>query len=356
MVMASHQSRYATDIGDFTPDSHAKPNMLLPPLRFRHVPSQSPTYSIPMSLDPMVFPSTPTTRGDIDALRLIHHFTISTCKSISDADNTITSWRDNVPQLAFEHDFLLSCVLAVTCLHLAILHPSDAYRNAALYYHTEALARFRLHLSSITPKNLSSVFAFACLMPLFSFGIYCTPLRRLDTLSGILEIFNLMKFIAALVKSSARMLHPKQFPQVGVPEVNNPATTFPEEIEASLTQLSDWNNTITSDEALRGTYGAAIDLMRTSFLIAHEQPGKKMAVMPFPIQCPVEYVDKLMAKDPLALAILAHYAVIVHWLRGEHIWMRGWGKDIVDAVKENVGDQKEWLDCIEWPMGQVQRV
>lgn len=162
-----------------------------------------------------------------------------------------------------------------------------------------------------------------------------------------------MRFLAVLVKSSARMLRPTQFPQVGVPEVCNPATSFPEEIEASLTQLSDRNNSINSDAALRDGFGAAIDLMRTSFLIAHEQPGKKMAVMPFPVQCPVKYVDKLMEKDPLALAILAHYAVIVHWLREEHIWMRGWGKDIVDAVKESFGVHEEWLECIMWPMGQV---
>ena len=138
------------------------------------------------------------------------------------------SWRDTVPQLAFEHEFLLSSVLAITSLHLAILYPSDRYHNAALHYHTEALARFRLHLSSITPKNLSSVFAFSCLIPLFSFGIHCTPLRRLETLPGIYEIFTLMKFIATLLKSSTRWLDPARFPEVAVPEVvTNPFLCFP---------------------------------------------------------------------------------------------------------------------------------
>ena len=79
-----------------------------------------------------------------------------------------------------------------------------------------------------------------------------------------------------------------------------------------------------------------------------------MAVMPFPIQCPLECIERLKEQDPLALAILAHYAVIIHWLREKHLWMRGWGKDIVDVVKDTLSG--EWLDCIEWPLGQVQGV
>jgi hypothetical protein len=79
-----------------------------------------------------------------------------------------------------------------------------------------------------------------------------------------------------------------------------------------------------------------------------------MVVMPFPIQCPLQFVLKLKEQDPLALVILAHYAVILHWLREEHLWMRGWGKDIVDTVKHTL--DKEWLDCIEWPRGQAEGI
>jgi hypothetical protein len=172
------------------------------------------------------------------------------------------SWRNTVPQLAF-----LSSILAVTSLHLAILHPSQKYYNAALHHHTEALARFRLHLSSITPKNLSSVFAFSCLIPLFAFGVHCTPLRRLDTLPGIYEIFTLLSFISTLLKSSTRWLDPHRFPEVAVPVVRNPSASLPEPIESSLTLLSARNQT-TSDELVREASVGAIDLVRTSFLIA----------------------------------------------------------------------------------------
>ncbi|KAK9366257.1 hypothetical protein V1509DRAFT_648909, partial [Lipomyces kononenkoae] len=51
-----------------------------------------------------------------------------------------------------------------------------------------------------------------------------------------------------------------------------------------------------------------------------------------------------------ALAILAHYAVILHWLRG-HIWLDGWGEEIVDAVRQVLSSG--WHACIAWVLKEV---
>jgi hypothetical protein len=301
------------------------------------------------------FSSKYTLRGDNnDQSRLLHHFVMFTCETISDSKSSIVAWREIIPALAFEHDFLLSTLLAVTALHLAIIHPSEVHNNAALRHHTAALASFR-RLSSIDGQNISAVFAFACMVPLFSFGLHLTPMRRSDTLSEIIEIFDLLRGISIVLKTGSKWLDVQQFPDAELPTVAKPAATLPDAIESTLLLLSRRNNIPGSDERLRVPYKAAIDMLRYSFLLSQEHPGKKLIILPFPILAPAEYISELKRKSPLALAILAHYAVLLHWQAGAgSVWLQTWGKHVVDAVKE-ITDEA-WVDCIEWPLEQVNMV
>jgi hypothetical protein len=289
-----------------------------------------------------------------DKSRLLHHFVMFTCETISDSKSSIHAWREIIPALAFEHDFLLSTILAVTSLHLAIIHPSDAHNNAALRHHTAALADFR-RLTSIDGQNISAVFAFACMVPLFSFGIHLTSLRRSDTLSEIIEIFDLLRGISIVLKTGSKWLDVQQFPDAALPTVANPTAPLPHAIESTILRLFKRNDSPASDERFRVKYKAAIDMLRYSFLLGQEYPGKKLIIMPFPILAPEEYISEMKMKKQLALVILAHYAVLLHWQAGAgSLWLQTWGKHIVDAVRESVNE--DWVDCIQWPLEQVNMV
>jgi len=287
-----------------------------------------------------------------DQARLLHHFVMFTCETISDTKASIVTWREIIPALAFEHDFLLSTILAVTSLHLAIIHPSEEHNNAALRYHTAALVDFRHKLHAINAKNFSAAFAFACMIPLFSFGKHLTSLRRGDTTSEIIEIFDLLRGISIVLKTGSHWLDKQQFPDADLPTVRNPSAPLPNSIESTISLLSMRNNTLTADATLKASYAAAIGLLRYSFQLSQEHPGKKLIVMPFPILAPKDYVQELKAKKPMAMAILAHYAVLLHWQAGAgSLWLQSWGKDIIDAVRENIDEG--WVDSMQWPLEQV---
>lgn len=86
------------------------------------------------------------------------------------------------------------------------------------------------------------------------------------------------------------------------------------------------------------------------FLLAAENPGAKMTVLPFPIMVPRQFMEKLEDRDPMALVILAHYSVVLYWLRN-HIWLRGWGRQLVDAIHLELGS--EWHGCLKWAIEEV---
>ena len=70
----------------------------------------------------------------------------------------------------------------------------------------------------------------------------------------------------------------------------------------------------------------------------------------FPAQCPTKFWEMVGIGEPLALAILANYAVILYWLR-KNIWVEGWGKETVDAVRQAL--PTEWHECIAWAVRET---
>jgi hypothetical protein len=77
-----------------------------------------------------------------DILSLMHHYSFSTCESISDSPRRVKLWMEMVSEIAFEYDFLLSALLAVTSMHLTLLHPSESNNKTASTYHEAVLAQF----------------------------------------------------------------------------------------------------------------------------------------------------------------------------------------------------------------------
>lgn len=66
---------------------------------------------------------------------------------------------------------------------------------------------------------------------------------------------------------------------------------------------------------------------------------------------PREFLELISENNPAALAILAHYAVMVRCY--ESYWyLQGWSDNVLGAVK---GELKgSWEDWIEWPLKCVQ--
>ena len=122
------------------------------------------------------------------------------------------------------------------------------------------------------------------------------------------------------------------------------------EMEGVLAELSQRIRTTIATTAQSDVYAAAIATLRHNFLLATTRPHAKMTIVLFPIMVQPEFLVLLRIGEPLALAILANYAVILHWLRG-HIWLERWGKEVVDAVHQVL--TQDWRECIAWAVQEI---
>jgi hypothetical protein len=294
-----------------------------------------------------------TLKGDNnDRLRLIHHYAISTSYSSWNATSVMQSvhLRDIVPALGFEHDFLLSGLLAVSSLHLALLNPSDINIASAIKYHTEAICQVQPHLTNVSPDNVAALFSFSCLIASYSFGFHQIQTPSFNSLKSMLEVFTLIRGIRVIVRDGMQWLKNGPFAQSLSISPSNPNASLEPKIEAALSKLLQRTSEQKSDSESRDVYTTAIALLRQNFILAAEKPGVKMTALPFPILMSDKFLESLKGEDPLALVIFANYAVLLHWLRG-YVWLRGWGKQIVEAVKHTVGTK--WRDCLEWAMQEI---
>ncbi|KAJ5350980.1 hypothetical protein N7541_008707 [Penicillium brevicompactum] len=101
----------------------------------------------------------------LEDMRLLHHFTSSTSKTLSDDPEAHETWATTVVQIAFTQSFLLQGILALAALHMASLKPDEKeyFSILAASKQDAALKDFRHQLENITTQNCDAIFAFSFL-------------------------------------------------------------------------------------------------------------------------------------------------------------------------------------------------
>jgi hypothetical protein len=75
--------------------------------------------------------------------------------------------------------------------------------------------------------------------------------------------------------------------------------------------------------------------------------GIMSEIMTWPVALKDNYVGLIETRDPLALAILAHYGVIIHLLR-DRWWAADAGKRLVHAILPILLEsKKEWAELVQ---------
>lgn len=128
-----------------------------------------------------------------------------------------------------------------------------------------------------------------------------------------------------------------------------PPTVLSSELEDVLSKLLS-RAAMTPKAARMGVYEPAIQTLRHSLAMAVMYRRTKMTFSYFAVMSPPGFWSMVRTGEPLALVILANYAVTLHWLR-ENIWMAYWGKGILDAVRQKL--PLEWRECIAWAVQET---
>lgn len=296
------------------------------------------------------------TTTERDNLRLMNHYGGYTCIAIagltSTSEETLHVWRDYVPELAYEHNYLLHGLLGLSALHLALSKPTLQHEHTvlAMHHHNIGIAVFRTLITDITADNINALFAFSCILVLHSFGIYRSIKSQLDPIAKIHEVLTLLRGTGVIVKSAMHLLKQGPMRAALMPMLNDPTRELPFEIEGVLTELLQRIDTTIATTVNGDEYTAAISALRHNFLLAIEHPDVNLTMVLFPVFVSPEFLPLVCIGEPLALAILANYAVILHWLRG-HVWLEGWGRQVVGAVHQVL--PLDWHQCVAWAVSEV---
>ena len=326
------------------------------------MPSSSTEYSPVLQQSqqsPLNGPRSPLLPLQMVELELLHHFTTETCYTLSDRPESHELWRVTVPQVAFQHDFLMRGILAISALHLNCLKPDNQtyWGHLAAKQQDAALSSFRKVMTDMNESNCDAFFALSSLIVVYGFespknsdslGMFNYNGQDSDEwLPLIRGVNSIIISVWPLIKNGRLngLLHDH------VQE--SPRTELPSVLSEQLLRLESMCDRAPGGPEAINAYRAAVETLRVSFVRMNNRPIYECEIsiaFLWPVMIPQDYISMLNEKRPEALIILAHYCVILHHL-DDYWWMRGWAMHIIDNIHRELDE--DWLYSIQWPTSVI---
>ena len=103
----------------------------------------------------------------------MRHYLTHAWLALANDENTRQMWLVIVPQLAYQHEFLMHALMACTALHMAHLNPErlSELTIKARTHLDHAMPLFRAVVSSMETETCDAVFIFARLVTITAFAL-----------------------------------------------------------------------------------------------------------------------------------------------------------------------------------------
>jgi len=310
-----------------------------------------------LAIVPSFPPSLYSDHMDEDTLRLHHHFAncTSTAFFSSSTEEDFETWVVSIRRHAVSHDFLYEGMLALASVHLGALQPASRghHTAVALKHQITALGLFRQTLEDINHENCEAALAYSGLLIISEFALPliqskpgASSVGGMQELQGIINLFRGAKALYRLgwMHMLDKNLSCDLRSKVIATQFDEAVTT---EAEMSLNFLATLEIVPLEDEALKAIYTDTLFKLKKNLRRVAAHPGVVSLVLKWPTNVLQDYVSMLGRYDPIALILLAYWAVGLHSI--DHLWWaRGWGKSIVDVAGQHIG--AEWQHYIQWPL------
>lgn len=285
----------------------------------------------------------------------MHHYATAVSPTLSDHPAIREIWQVGIPKEAFAHPFLMHGILAMSALHMAHNGADNQamYRNVAMEHYNVILLTFRPMLSRITAGNCDSLLAASSLIAIIALAFPQTyeSSMPLSTIDEIVKISQLGRGIRNLVDSARGWFAHGPFGAFVKMGIMNTSAALPKDESDAIDLLHNENSALEDEkEESKAMFSAVINLLEKAFkaaTVSANDPGNAILWIIF---IGHEFDDALKRRRPMALIILAHYAVILHEFR-QHWWSRSWGYRLVNEVCESLSI--EIHHAIQWPLQRV---
>ncbi|KAJ9145363.1 Sterol regulatory element-binding protein ECM22-like protein 1 [Pleurostoma richardsiae] len=308
---------------------------------------------------------------NIDDLELMYHFMSDSSVAFGSAE----VWRNKFLRLGFDYHCILHLVLALSALHLQGLRPSKSGRYSELADgHMEiGLRQVTELLPSISKDNCSGLYIATVLVCVTTFAKGPRPGHLLVIAEGHeVAWWNLLRGVRFVVETiggigvvmgslgllpvdQAEKRDKKEEEKAEEPDIRmiNDMVQW----EEPLSKLSDiilqagsvdvklyqyaWDD-LTG--CFRETYGTVQDPNDAS-------NGRFEVVIGWLYRMEDGFQVRLQDKQPIALILMAHYAVLLHTL--EWMWcLRGWASHILAGIRDIL--DPEYVQWLDWPAEQIE--
>lgn len=323
-------------------------------------------------------------------LRLMHRWSTTTYQSFCSTPYDSQWLQYYVPECAFEHDYLLYGIFAMSSLDMIVggtlvdETQNQMHFQAALEYYDKASESFRQQLSNITPQNFHSMYMFAFLAASIYMARPLCPLEQRDrrpedvigraavvmkllmACSGLAEQnVDLMLDVNGMSGSSVTttitavgdVVHSPQFLGTSI-----------EEALARLTHLIETDaflnlgrENFSASSSRTASYQNAVRWLRVCFgMEARYNETVAGFCLAWPALAGKDFVEAFSKADVMATLIVMHWAVLLDRLGLLAWWAASMGRDLVREISRTVLQLKAQIhvapeihQSIEWAKQQV---
>ncbi|KAK0706108.1 hypothetical protein B0T26DRAFT_443398 [Lasiosphaeria miniovina] len=299
---------------------------------------------------------------------LLVHFTSTTSFDLLGSQKL---WAKDAMQLAFQHNFLMHAILALSARHLQEAAPllsqncpSYDYSMLEAHHFQRALSGFSNGFNSGTHSTQDAGLATSFVL-FFYASAACNadqpPAQACEDAS-----FTFLRGIQTLVANSSSVAHSGLFKTLVAPPLLLP-TLFPRAVPvvgpgAALMGLLDGLAASSPFREKRELYVERIESL-TSYLSAatRQDIGAEvaeellLACFRWQAFCPAAFVAATNEQDPIALAVLAHYyaavELIIRVVKNKFWWWQNKPRHMVKLIGQSIG--LAWVAWVAWPMEVV---
>ncbi|KAJ5700808.1 hypothetical protein N7536_003821 [Penicillium majusculum] len=301
----------------------------------------------------------PTTSGVRD-LELMHKFSTETFMSLCSSNSEYYVWQIAIPRLALQYDFLMNGILALGALHIAAtIEPPESlvYIDTALQYHNLTFAPYRAAVDSINPMNCEAALAQSIVTTVIGIALPRVTAARGENSSiteNIVVVFELLQGVRKIHHIGASWIKLELFSRRKNPW-DPGSVSLDSDTGAALERLDTLNDeTLASIDPIQHQVNkdAILYLRHFSTRVANSvDPANVLAWL---AMIDKEFVDNVRRRQPLALLILMHWAVLLGELDGQHWWARGSGRALISELLDvlHPGDI-EWANALAWPQKKM---
>ncbi|KAJ6078069.1 uncharacterized protein N7446_001005 [Penicillium canescens] len=299
----------------------------------------------------------PQERGDFNTqhLRLLLHWTTTTYRSISRSEDLEWIWQHTIPRLSLSHPFLLHGVLALAALHLTLTSAEETEQEdlirAAEYHQSEAITFLTPALTNTTSSTCDAAFSLSLILVIFTFGF---PLAVGPTYgsNSLDDIYQVLMFTKRMMTFSVGIYESVKNGEVGGLAVLEDSGFEPSDSTLStLSALCELNMQAQRADAAHDYDTIQETIQRLEVPLASLNHGEGLpSIFMWIFLTPTAFFDLVSKRDPLALIVLAHYCVPLHYHRANW-WLSSWGYRVLDIVYNTLDSHLR--PSLTWPICEI---